>query len=485
MKNKIVIILLTLLLIAAIALFGFVYFNNKSDKSVSFVVNKNSNEGVKILVEGEPVEIRDNVITPITLTTVRPDTITIDDVTKEVKIKKLSKRNFVKVDISYKDRTVNYLLKTLPDDFPEMNIENKARKKGYVITSFISKFELHMKHPEYCAVVDMDGDTVYYRRNQEKIFNIYNMQKVILPNKKVRYLLHVEIPNDQSGVEVGILGYQLVMDEKFRPIDKVTLLATAKHGPLLAEEHDMLMLDDNHYIVLGKYAKDFTLANSKKTKIIHNAIQEIKDGKVLFDWTSEDYPELEKICYERSPELPIKDPDYMHINSLAIDPKDNNLVVSSASGYYVAKIDRKTGEIIWILGGMQDQFNIPHSMIFVRQHHAHYLSNGKLALFDNHRQFLSKIYKIAAVETGPSRILIFDLDEKNKKINSVKSIPLGTRIAVMGSIQELDDGGWFIGYGDSPRYSIKLIDKNWKTQWIMKVQKPYVTYRAYYYKSLK
>ena len=33
----------------------------------------------------------------------------------------------------------------------------------------------------------------------------------------------------------------------------------------------------------------------------------------------------------------------MHIQ-IDIDPKDNNLIISSASGYYIAKINKSTGK---------------------------------------------------------------------------------------------------------------------------------------------
>ena len=47
--------------------------------------------------------------------------------------------------------------------------------------------------------------------------------------------------------------------------------------------------------------------------------------------------------------------DYVHINSIAID-YDSNIVISSRHLNELTKINRKTGAVMWRLGGAHNQF---------------------------------------------------------------------------------------------------------------------------------
>ncbi len=50
----------------------------------------------------------------------------------------------------------------------------------------------------------------------------------------------------------------------------------------------------------------------------------------------------------------------------------------------VTKIDSSSGEIIWRLGGKQNQFTfLGDTMPFSAQHDARRIANGNLTLFDN------------------------------------------------------------------------------------------------------
>ena len=480
-KNIVIISSIIVILILISVLVGYKTF--KKDEIISFYIPQNYSENTNILVENEPVLKNDNILTPITLTTTRPVSITVGDETKEIKINNLSKKHFIKLDIYYNDRVVNYLLRTLPDTFPEITTNNKKGLKGYVLTCFDG---FRLVTPSYVAVFDMNGKIVYYRGNNPPNYSMYHFKKVTLPNGKIRYIAHIQTPKTMD--DQWILGYQLIMDEKFRPIDKVKVLKTDKHEELMAEEHDIIMLDDGHYILIGYDMKDEKLPNGEVAQVAHDVIQEQKDGKVILDWNELDYPIIKQMAYENLPQFhPIRS-DYLHVNSLALDPKDDNLIVSSASGYYVMKINRKTGEIMWILGGKLNQFEgIPEGLDFVRQHDVHYLTDGRLVMYDNHIANLDereRDYHKVDFENKNARILIYDLDENNKKVKSAKAIPLKYRNNYLGSIQELEDGKWFVGCGNYERYSAKMIDENNDVLWTSSVKEPHVSYRSYYFKTL-
>ena len=88
-------------------------------------------------------------------------------------------------------------------------------------------------------------------------------------------------------------------------------------------------------------------------KVFNNVIQEVKNNQVVFHWESIDYPELYGLSHylndpTECPSTGEKHLDYAHINSMFIDERDQNLLVSFRH-IGIMKIDRKTGAIIWML----------------------------------------------------------------------------------------------------------------------------------------
>ena len=81
--------------------------------------------------------------------------------------------------------------------------------------------------------------------------------------------------------------------------------------------------------------------------------------------------------------------DWTHANAITIDPWDNNYLVSLRCFCQILKISRTTGDVIWRLGGVSNDFtfigenptNAPY--YFIGQHNIHGMTNGNIMLFDN------------------------------------------------------------------------------------------------------
>jgi len=106
----------------------------------------------------------------------------------------------------------------------------------------------------------------------------------------------------------------------------------------------------------------------KGRRILEGGIQElnIKTGRVLFEWHSIDHVQLVESYYS----LP-KDPgrifDYFHVNSIEID-HDGNLLVSARNTHTIYKVSRRTGKILWRLGGRRSDFTLGRDVRFAWQH---------------------------------------------------------------------------------------------------------------------
>ena len=66
----------------------------------------------------------------------------------------------------------------------------------------------------------------------------------------------------------------------------------------------------------------------------------------------------------RSPQF-----DYFHIDSICL-ADDGNFIVSARNTWTIYKLDRKSGEVMWRMGGKQSDFTIDPDGGFAWQHNA-------------------------------------------------------------------------------------------------------------------
>lgn len=471
MKIKILSYFIAILIVATA--FWIQHISNAdrlSAPSLSFKISEPFNDDISILIDGEQVFKTGQTLTALSLTTTRPTTVSVAGQKQTISIDKLAANKIIPLEIQFTDKKIRYFLRTLPQTFPWFRVNNSLNLKGFVL---LSVHGLKLTDPAYSFITDMNGHIIYYRGNPVINQSVFHLQKVELPNGKIRYITHIQ--NEMGKTTSWVRGYHLIMDENFHIIDKVSILKTNRHEAIPADEHDIIMLDDRHYIVIGYEIEYEPLTEDKKTELVHNIIQEQKDGKVLLDWNSKDYPILREICIERCPKKFLWNVDYVHTNSLFIDPNDQNLLVSSAAGYYIMKIDRKTGDILWILGGKNNQFGNLPAFSFIRQHDVQITPDRWLTMFDNHmrRPYFQK-----------AQILRLKINESEKQIEEIEKIPLNFTAPYMGSVQELPNRRFFIGCGSANLCTARMIDRNGNVLWNIKAQNPYKMFKAYYYETL-
>ena len=104
-------------------------------------------------------------------------------------------------------------------------------------------------------------------------------------------------------------------------------------------------------------------------------------GLVLFEWHSLDHIRLSE-SYKHGPGVPGHVVDPYHMNSISIAP-DGNLIVSMRNTSATYKIDRRSGQIIWRLGGKDSSFALPAGTSTAFQHDVIVHAGRRLTVFDN------------------------------------------------------------------------------------------------------
>jgi outer membrane protein assembly factor BamB len=170
-------------------------------------------------------------------------------------------------------------------------------------------------------------------------------------------------------------------------------------------------------------------------KVLDGIVQEldIETGEVLFEWHS-----LEHVGLDESNTKPY---DYFHINSIDVYDEDH-LLISSRTTCTVYKIDRKSGEVIWRLGGKNSDFETGPGARTVYQHDARRHPDGTLTVFDNRNEYVDE----------QSRAIVLKLDEEAMTAKLVHEYTHPNKVlsATQGNVQVLENGNVFIGWGSEP-----------------------------------
>jgi hypothetical protein len=181
--------------------------------------------------------------------------------------------------------------------------------------------------------------------------------------------------------------------------------------------------------------------------VLDNVVQEIdiKTGKLLFNWSA---------AARLSPRNSyVKPPtasgawDAYHINSISED-SDGNLLLTSRHMSAVYKIDRRTGRVLWKLGGKGSDYRLSSDARFAYPHDAQRALDGSITIFDNHAG--------PAGGGAASRGLRLRVDPAKHTATVLQAFrhPAGAVTSTsQGNTAELASGNVFIGWGISPWFS--------------------------------
>jgi hypothetical protein len=170
---------------------------------------------------------------------------------------------------------------------------------------------------------------------------------------------------------------------------------------------------------------------------------DIESGEVLFEWHSLEHVGLEESLYEPPSDLEAAF-DYFHINSIDVFD-ENHLLISARRTCAVYKVDRKTGEVVWRLGGEQSDFKMGAGVRTALQHDARRHPDGTITIFDN-----GNVNRV-----DQSRGIVVEVDEDKMIASLVREYTHPDRLLsdTQGNVQVLPKGNVFVGWGSAPFFS--------------------------------
>lgn len=312
-----------------------------------------------------------------------------------------------------------YTVLYLPADFPDFQVtalEPEASDDPIYVATRISG-------AYYAVKLDNQGVPLFYRGEDR---NIYDFKKH--PGGVLSFAR-------ETGTAKG--SELILLDADFSEIKRVTSV-----GLTNTDRHEFHVQPNGNYILLAYEPTEHDLTPyglGAEEVIVDSILQEVgPNDEVLFQWNSWDH-----LAYDES--LHRDGTQYSHVNSVFVTT-DGDWIISARGMSQVLKVDRLTGDVLWRLGGIANEFEFLNDEFagICGQHTASQLANGNILLFDNgqycwpevpERGRFTRIVEYAIDETAMTAELVWSYSEEDKYARS------------QGSAQRLANGNTFIGWG--------------------------------------
>jgi Arylsulfotransferase (ASST)/Secretion system C-terminal sorting domain len=313
----------------------------------------------------------------------------------------------------------------LPADFPQIIISTSLNPSpGYI---FISNFNAGgiagtgSQGQPYLLILDNSGKPFYYKRMENMCLD-FKLQ-----------------PNGLLTYYDATYNSFFAMNNNFEIINSYQ----CSQG-YWTDLHELQILPNGHYLIIADDVEQVDMSETvaggdTSATVIGIIIQEIDENKnVVFQWRSWDHYKITDATDDIN--LTSTNIDYVHTNAIELD-NDGNIIISNRHMDEITKINRQTGDIIWRLGGKNNQFQFLNDNVgFSHQHDIRRLPNGDLTLFDDGNLHWSQL---------PSRAVEYNISEQNLTAELVwEFINTPDEISsAMGNMQRLNNGNTIIGWG--------------------------------------
>lgn len=341
---------------------------------------------------------------------------------------------------------------SVPSDFPVFQdtiIDSDSIANGKLFLNFRSP-------NRYILILENDGTPYFY----ERIKDPYN--RYIHFQNQHNFLTRNFFENDEGGY--------LIYDTNFVVIDTFSCIGynTDHHDFLYTKEQDAVLIGVEWVM---RDLRGIIPDGEEETVVVSNNIQiQNKDKEVVFEWKGIDHFGFTD---SYSDDVSSWGYDYIHINSVALD-YDGNILISSRNLHECTKIRRSTGEIMWRLGGKNNQFNFINDTIpFAWQHDFRPVRDKPncYRIFDNGddktRPFTRLVeYKIDTIHYTAEKIWEY-------RHHPDRFSP------IMGNVQELENGNLLIDWVQPNLPKATEITRSGKVVYEGNFINPAMVYRTY------
>ncbi len=351
---------------------------------------------------------------------------------------------------------------SVPSDFPRIAITtNDNPDTGYIF--------LNNRYGQpYTMILDNTGSPVWYWRTPytQRNFKVED-------NGMLTMIVRAGYGKPEIYDGNKTMGY-IVLNQNYTIVDTIH----AANG-YWVDEHDLKMLEDGSYLLIACYdsigvdMSQYVDRGQTNATVHWSMIQEFDpSGTLVHQWSPWDLFTIDDMVGQGQ-NLRMGTIYFPHTNAVDID-HDGNILISSRYLNEVTKINRHSGEIIWRLGGKNNQFTFIGDSFngFSWQHDINVLENGHYTVFDN-----------GNMHSPPtSRAVEYELDTLNMTATLVWEYRNQYTYAYstyMGNAQRLHNGNTVINWGDGALPILTEVRQNGEVAFEMWYEDGLQCYRTY------
>ncbi len=276
------------------------------------------------------------------------------------------------------------------------NLQPNALEGGYLVTCSFGG--------DYAFILDADGDYVWWY-NPSGDINDWVRARLTADGKSM-LIANGNVPGPDNGtlVKVSMDG----MEETVYPL-------SSRH-------HDVTVLPDSDVIVYFEYEES---------------------GKGRCDRLMEMHPDgSTREVFKVRDHFPqyTTGSEWCHSNAVSYVPREDAYYLSVLDFNAVLKIDRETGELLWVFGG--DDSDFPG--VSWNAQHQHHVLEDSILIFNNRGSEANSGFNT------PSRALEFSLDETKMTASQIWEYDSGTLNSMaMGDVKRMPNGNTLVVFSTS------------------------------------
>ncbi|KAI0025566.1 ASST-domain-containing protein [Xylariomycetidae sp. FL0641] len=312
--------------------------------------------------------------------------------------------------------------------------------------------------PQDSAAMILSADDlslVYLNRSFEAVFDVRAQQ-----NFGKNYLTFYGGPMTSVGLGDG---YAHAYDEEYNEIYRIAPQNLTVKGDL----HECQFTGNGTAMVTAYEVKPWNLepwGGPYFATLVDSVFQEVEleTNRVIFEWRASDHVDMAGSYEQVSGRW-----DYFHLNSIE-KTQEGNYLLCARHMHSIYMINGTTGEVMWTLGGKANDFvelqafgdNSTREasnpvLTMAWQHHARFFrgNENEITFFDNHVLAVNGFGCTDDCSRGLHIALDTESEPKTVRILNEYLHPVGLQSQSQGSVQPLDNGNVFVGWGRNPSFT--------------------------------
>lgn len=209
-----------------------------------------------------------------------------------------------------------------------------------------------------------------------------------------------------------------------------------------ARFHDLVVEPDGSYWIMCDETRTMDLSSVggvAGAQVTGTVIQHISgSGTLLLHWSPFDHFQITDLEASSRTGSSV---NWTHGNSLAVDT-DGNILASFRSLHEITKINATTGQVIWRMGGLANQFTFSGSGApgFQAQHNVRVVGPNRFIILDNTGSADSRYERY-----------VLDPSSRHATLESWYTASTPVQTAIGGSVQRAGAGRWLASFGTMGR----------------------------------